>query len=201
MRRITALCLLLCLLIPGFSGCKGPFTDREAAEILAPLLEKDAQLNLYIWGDGFTTLKDPGADAEATDSCKYYRVNADAPYHSVADLRAAAEAIYSTQIMASVNEYAFENTDDQMARFCDFLQNDEVADLQIDVTANHPPYELKTVVYPSTAVVNRSTRTIIEADVQYSVGDSTDRQVMTVRLLYQSGTWKLDTHTWAGKVA
>lgn len=201
MKRIAAVILTLTALFTVLTGCKGPITDAQAVEILTPLLEKDAQLNRYVWGDGFTTRDDPGEDANATETCKYYRVSADAPYHSVAELKAAIEEVYSEQLIPSIYAYAFENNNETMARFCDFTQNDEIADLQIDVTLNHPPYQLSTVFYPATAVVKRSTATIMEVEVEYSNGEDGERQTTTLRLLKQNDVWKLDTHTWAGKVA
>ena len=201
MKRIAAIILTLTALLTVFTGCKGPITDAQAVEILTPLLEMDAQLNCYIWGDGFTTRDDPGEDASVTETCKYYRVSSDAPYHSVAELKAAIEEVYSQQLVPSIYAYAFENNNETMARFCDFKQNDQVADLQIDVTLNHPPYELTTVFYPSTAVVKRSTTTIMEVEVEFSNGEGGERQTAILRLLKQNDVWKLDTHTWAGKVA
>lgn len=200
MKRIAAVLLTLTTLLLTFAGCKGPYNDAQAVEILTPLLERDVELNRYVWGDGFTTRDDPGEDADATDTSKYYRVNEDAPYHSVEELKKAITDLYSTLLSETICAYAFENNEDTMARFCDFIQNDEVADLQIDVTLNHPPYPLKAVLYPSTAVVKRSTTTIIEAEVEYSIGMDGERQTMTVRMLNQDNVWKLDTHTWAGAV-
>lgn len=201
MKKIAAVLLTLTTLLLTFAGCKGPYNDAQAVEILTPLLERDAELNRYVWGDGFTTRDDPGEDANATDTSKYYRVNEDAPYHSVEELKKAITDLYSTLLSETICAYAFESNNDVMARFCDFTQNDEVADLQIDVTLNHPPYPLQAVIYPSTAVVKRSTATIIEAEVEYSIGVDGEHQIMTVRVLKQDEVWKLDTHTWAGQVA
>lgn len=193
--------ILLCVLLLPLSlfGCKGPYSDDDAAAILTDLLERDAELNSYIWGNAFGTLEDPGDDADDTTTV-YYRVNAEAPYHSVDELRAAVNALYSEELAVIVNAYAFENTEKTMARFCDFYQNDEVADLQIDVTLNHPPYELKTVIYPATVKVTRSSATIIETEVEYSNGSDGERRTMDVRLLKENDVWKLDTQTWAGSV-
>lgn len=193
--------ILICvLLLPLMMfGCKGPYSDEDAAEILTELLEKDAALNRYVWGDGFSTLEDPAEDADDTTTV-YYRVSADAPYHSVDELKSAISELYSEELAVIINAYAFENTDKTMARFCDFYQNDEVADLQIDVTFNHPPYELNAVIYPSTAKVTRSSATIIETEVEYSNGPDGERRTMEVRLLKENDIWKLDTQTWAGSV-
>lgn len=191
---ICALLLPLMLL-----SCKGPYSDEDAAEILTELLEKDAALNRYVWGDGFSMLEDPGEAADDTTTV-YARVSADAPYHSVDELKSAISELYSEELAVIINAYAFENTDKTMARFCDFYQNDKVADLQIDVTLNHPPYELNAVIYPSTAKVTRSSATIIETEVEYSNGPDGERRTMEVRLLRENDVWKLDTQTWAGSV-
>lgn len=194
------LILLCAFLLPlTLFGCKGPYSDSEAADILRELLERDVELNRYIWGDGFSTLEDPGEAADDT-SVVYKRVNEDAPYHSVESLRKAVNDLYAEEVALIINAYAFENTEKTMARFSDFYQNDEVADLQIDVTLNHPPYELNTVIYPSTMKVTRSSATIINAEVEYSNGPDGERRTMEVSLLKENDTWKLNSQTWAGSV-
>lgn len=194
------LILLFALILPlSLIGCKGPFSDSEAGQILSDLLEKEVELNRYVYGDGFSTLEDPSEDADKTTAI-YYRVNADAPYHSVDELKAAVTAVYSEEVAQIVNTYAFENTDTVKARFCEYYENGKVADLQLDVTLNHPPYELKTVIYPSTATVKRSTATIISMEVEYSNVSDGERRTMEVRLLKENDIWKLDTQTWAGNV-
>lgn len=202
MKRLSAMILALITLFSlcTITGCAGPISDQQAIEILTPLLEKDVVLNQYVWGSGFSTREDPGGDIGVTTICKYHRVNEDAPYHSTAALRADIEEVYSTLLAAAICQYAFENTEDSMARFCDFIQDNKVGDLQIDVTLNHPPYELDAVMYPDTIHVKRSTTTIIEAEIEYSIGSDSARGTMIIRALLQDGKWKLDTHTWAGAI-
>lgn len=202
MKRIGSIILALTMILTAVSltGCKGPMTDADAIAILTPLLERDAEINRYVWGDGFSTKDTPKEDEKVSDTCIYYRVNEDAPYHSTAALKADIEEVYSTLLAAAICDYAFVNTDDMMARFCDFKQDNKIGDLQIDVTLNHPAYALEAVMYPSTAVVKRSTTTIIEAELEYSIGKDGEHKTMEIRVLKQDGKWKLDTHTWAGAV-
>ena len=202
MKKFGAILLALTAILTSLSlvGCKGPMTDADAVEILTPLLERDVELNRYVWGDGFTTRETPKEEEKISDICQYYRVSEDAPYHNTAALRADIEEVYSTILAAAICDYAFVNTGDTMARFCDFKQNNQIADLQIDITLNHPPYKLDAVMYPDTAVVIRSTTTIIEAELEYSIGKDGERKTMEIRVLKQDGKWKLDTHTWAGAI-
>ena len=202
MKKIGAIFLALTTLVAVFTltGCKGPVTDAEAIAIITPLLERDVELNRYVWGAGFSTRETPSEDEKVSDICEYYRVSEDAPYHSTAALKADIEEVYSTLLSAAIFDYAFNNTDDTMARFCDFKQDNKIADLQMDVTLNHPAYKLDAVMYPSTIVVKRSTTTIIEAKLEYSIGTNGERRTMDIRVLKQDGKWKLDTHTWAGAI-
>lgn len=202
MKKIGAIFLALTALVSVFTltSCRGPVDNAEAIAIITPLLERDVELNRYIWGDGFTTRETPEDEELISDICNYYRVSEDAPYHSTAALKADIEEVYSTLLSAAICDYAFNNTDDTMARFCDFMQDNKVGDLQIDVTLNHPPYSLDAVMYPSTIVVKRSTTTIIEAELEYSIGADGEHRTMEIRVLKQDGKWKLDTHTWAGAV-
>lgn len=180
---------------------KGPIDNEEFIEIITPLLERDAELNGYIWGDAFDTaeeLKDEDIKASVP---VYYAVSSSSPYKNIEELRKAAEELYSKELMIIVDQYAFENNDQVMARFCDDVDDDgKVIGLRVDVTANHTPYNLTTVVYINTATVKRSTNNMIEGEIEITSGSSGKRSTMEIRLLKEGDTWKLDTQTWISKI-
>ncbi len=199
--------MLLCLSIL-MSACscamfKGPASDEQLRELLRELLPKDANLNKFIWGDAFETAEEVKENDKNSKSCVYYTVSADAPYHSVESIKKDMEALYTAEICEIIYNYAFENSDITMARFCNEYedeQNTKVKDLRIDVTANHQPYELTAKAMISTAVVIRSTNTIIEGEMSFTAGEAGKVRKMTVKLLNTDGSWKLDTQTWIVEV-
>ncbi len=202
----SVLCIFLAIvMLTGMTSCslfKGPITDEELVEIVAPLLEKDALLSGYIWGNSFDTSSSPSEEDIEARTPIYYAVSLSSPYRSVEELRAAAEELYSADLMVIVNQYAFENSDTIMARFCDDVDdNGKVTGLRIDITHNHTPYNLTAVAYVNTAVVKRSTKTMIEGEIEITAGASERRSVMEIRLLKEGDAWKLDTQTWICQVS
>ncbi len=203
---LLAAAALLCAL----AGCGGPYSGREdeVEKILLPLLEKDVGLNGYIWGDKFTTAGSVSANDEKSTSAIYYFVSDESPYRSCEELRAAAEEIYSEDLMKIIESYAFENNDTVMSRFCDGESDEtdgeesEKAEktLKIDVSSLHPAYKLTAAVRKDSLKVKRSSSTVIECELEYTAGSSDTLRKMTVRLLLEDGVWKLDTQTWAAEI-
>lgn len=197
--------MILALIAVLLTACGGPYKGREAEveAILRPLVEKEAALLRYLYGDGFTTL-DPVSeeDANYTTTAKYYRVSGDSPYHSVDALKAAIKEIYSEDRAAEISSGLFEGG---FSRFSDYQVmgiGGEVlgTDLGIDVTLNHPPMELFTVVRPSAVTVKRSTASLIECEVDYTDSRNGSKGTLLVTLIDEAGTWKLDSSTWASAV-
>lgn len=204
MKKAVTIILLLAAAIQLFS-CAGPYGGKESEvkDILLALIDKDIELSSYIWGDGFDTMEyDSSKEGSATPL--YVRVSDDSPYHSCRELEAAAEEVYSTDLMKIIRGYAFENNDDVMSRFCDYTGSDglgnekAIVDLQVDITKNHPPYKLVTVADISTLKVKRSTAMIIECELECTVGSR--ESTMTVRLIKENGVWKIDSQNWLGGV-
>jgi hypothetical protein len=207
--------ILAAALVCALAGCGGPYSGKESevGEILFPLLEKDAELNGYIWGDRFTTAESVSADDEDSTSAIYYFVSDESPYKSCEELRAAAKEIYSEDLMEIIENYAFENNDTVMSRFCD-ADADTDADktdetesgenagktLKIDVSSLHPAYKLTAAVRLDSLKVTRSSSTVIECELEYTAGSSDTVRTMTVKLLLEDGVWKLDTQTWAAEI-
>lgn len=193
---IIILLMLTCILI----SCGGPYSGKEGEvrEILLPLLEKDALLNSYIWGDAFEVGEEVSTVEKNSLTALYKYVADDSPYKSCDELRDAAEEIYSEDMMAIISAFAFDNNDTVMSRFCDGDTGD--VRLKIDVSQNHGSYRLTAHLFTDTLKVTRSTATIIECEVEFIAGDSDSRRSMTVKLIKENDVWKLDSQTWAKSV-
>ena len=105
--------------------------------------------------------------------------------------------IYSAELASIIAEYAFENSDLGMSRFCDYRDEDgEVTDLQVDVTDKHEPYTLTAVADLDSVKVKRSTQTIIECELTVESGKNATERTITVTLLYENDGWKFDSYNW-----
>lgn len=201
--RLLSLMLTVLLLLP---ACGGPYGDKptEVADLLRPILDREIPLLGYLYGDSFTTLSEVSQkDRDYTTTAVYYRVSADAPYHSVAELMGEVSAVYSANRTAAIRSGLFENSENAFSRFCDFTgytdmaETVEFTDLQIDVTKNSPIYQFTAVIDLSTLKVKRSTSTIIECTVEYADERTGRTDEMTLKLLYEDGCWKLDSQSFA----
>lgn len=206
MKKLIPIVLLLFAVL--LTACSGPYKGKESEveAFLRPLIEKEAALLHYLYGDGFETMEEVSEeDANYTTTAKYYRVSADSPYHSVDELKAAIGEVYSKDRAKQIESGLFENLG-AFSRFNDYQVTGvggEVIgiDLGIDVTMNHPPRELFTEVLPSTVKVTRSTAVLIECEIGYNDGRNGSGGTMRVRLVSEDGTWKLDDSTWASSVS
>ncbi len=206
-RMKSAVCFLFAAAILLLSACGGPYKGKnnDVSAILRPLAEKETVLLRYLYGDGFKTMNEVAPeDAEYTTTAKYYRVSADSPYHSVAQLKTAIREVYSADRAKEIESGLFENAGG-FSRFNDYQITDlagEVTgtDLGIDVTLNHPPRELFTVILPDQLEVTRSTAALIECEVGYTDSRSGKDGTMTLTLVQEDGKWLLDNSTWAGSV-
>lgn len=201
--RLFTLMLVVLLLLP---ACAGPYGNKtaEVAEILRSILDRETVLLDYLYSDGFTTLTPvTQEDRDYTTTAVYYRVSADSPYHSVAELTEEIAGVYSENRTNAIKSGLFENSDGSFSRFCDYTgyadlaQTEKITDLQIDVTQNSPIYEFSAVIDLATLKVKRSTSTIIECTVSYTDERRNRTDDMTLKLLYEDGCWKLDSQTWA----
>ncbi len=190
------MCCTSCALI------KGPIEDNEFIDIITPLLEKDAALSGYIWGSSFETKETPKEEDLKAVASIYYTVASDAPYQSVQQLRDAALEIYSSELVNIIEQYAFENGETTMARFCDDYDDEgNVCGLRLDISSNHTPYSLTAVAYINTARVKRSTNNMIEGEIEITAGSSQRKSTMELKLLKQDDIWKLDTQTWLSGIS
>ena len=205
MKKLLLVGLILVIICSQLFSCAGPFGGKEdeVRDIVSSLIEKDIMLTSYIWGDGFRTT-DYDVTKEDSSTAYYVRVSSDSPYHSCLELEEAAKEIYSSDLMKIIRGYAFENNDEVMSRFCDYTgssglgDSDDITDLQIDVTKNHPPYKLTTVADLSSLKVKRSTVMIIECELECTVGQR--NTTMMLRLIKEDGIWKIDSQNWLAGV-
>ena len=99
--------LILCFLIL-LSGCAGapPLSDEEAAEVINALLPLSSEVNGILFGKGLPAVDE--AYEEEHSGTAYFPVKEGTGYSSVADIKRAAEKVYSKSYLESVYMSAFE---------------------------------------------------------------------------------------------
>jgi|GEM_PF-2179202 len=201
---ITAISLMImaaCLLpLCGCALFKGPISDDQAREILADVLPGAAVLNRWLWGE-VPTATEVGEEDAASSVCMYYPVSSDCPYSSVEEMKADVDKYYTPEMAEIIYAYAFDNSDTTMSRFCNQYGMDGTPNaLQVDVTKNHEPYSITTVVYLDSVKVTRSAETIIECTVDSEVGSKGTERELTLTLIFEDDLWKLDSYNWIAEV-
>lgn len=176
-----------------FTSCASPYTNEEAREILASLLERDIELSQIIWGEGLETQEDPGEHTE--DSTFYYmEVATDSAYTSLDELKTAVRETYSKTLYATIELSAFGRNggseNDIIPRYADT----EDGFLQIDVT--NEGFKLRDIAYIGDARIVRGRKNSIKMEIKVSSDSGETFRKKRVVLLKENGAWKLDTQLW-----
>ncbi len=193
-KRILSFILALCTLVlslVSLASCGKRYTDEEAREILAELLEKEVKICKVIYGEGLKTREDPGE--HKNDSTFYYmEVASDSEYIGLSQLKEAVKEVYATDVLLDVWEYAFgSDGEEEKTIIPRYAENDGY--LQIDVT--NEGFNLKNVAYIGESSVKRVRKNMIEIDIKIS-SDGESFRDKTLVLKNENGVWKLDTQSW-----
>jgi len=202
-KRLSVLILLISFICSLFCSCKGPVSDSELIEIITPLLEREAELCSYIYGDAFKTSQDPGDDVSSSFA-KYYEVREDSKYRSIDALKEEINAVYTKETAEIISIFAFNGYTDESdggASVTPRFAETKDGILQIDVARE--PYDMRGIIHASTAVVKRSSARMIRASVKFSRFSSDGRETVvkkTLELKMEDGVWRLDSQTFARAV-
>ncbi len=202
-RRITSLLVAL-LLIASLSsllyGCKSSepeseplqMTDSEAVTILNSLIPESEKINEIFWGKGLEAEK---AD-DNTLSVIFLPVSEECEYQTVADIKSAAEKVYSkSYLSSSVYTSIFDGVASESA--------DGVVDFAIDprykeiggrlyVNTTYTPLELKTKLLIDTAKVVSTDAYSVTVRMSYETSGNASGE-LDIKLVPQDGEWRLDT--------
>lgn len=192
---ITALAALM--LITAVSCGKAPLelTDEEARELLARLVPKAEEINEIFFGEGLPAV-DEAYENEPVATA-YYPVHPDFGYKSIAEIKAAAEAVYSKRYLEGIYVTAFrgvtsESSDGVIDTSVSPRYKEISGELRVDVFADKN--ELRTKPDVSTAKVVEKTSEYVKVSMNYTSGESSG--TMTVLLTVQEGVWLLDSPTY-----
>jgi len=192
MRKTAVFILLIisCIFTSVFFSCASRMSDSEARVILADLIPLSQELNRVFWGDGIQLENEDAIALDTVTTAQYYPVSDDCPYRCVADMKAAAEKVFSLDYLESVYTMLFLGLDEAgiEPRFAD---NDDGL-LTVDICFE--TYSFNTEIYPETAVVKESGAGLINIEVGCMTGGELGKMNITLR--QQNGEWRIDSPTY-----
>ena len=199
-RAILIISLFTMLLITPLSGCKKKepepepiqMTDEEAKEIMKSLIPESEKINEIFWGKGLEAeeRKDGGA------SVIFLPVKDGCGYGSIADIKAAAEKVYSKSYLThSVYTGMFDGIASESADgVVDFAMDPRYKDIggRLYVNVSYTPLELKTKLITDTARVEASDAYSVTIRMNYEISGE-GSGALDVKIVMQDGEWRLDT--------
>ena len=186
MKRIVIIIAALLILTSCRVG-RADLTNAEAQEILTRLLPYAEELNEAFLGHGL----EPSEPREErlSSAAKYVKVSPMGKYQTVGDLAGAAETIFSEEYCKILFESAFVGSEDFTPRYTE----DENGILQVNV--NDEGYNLRTKLFPETAVVKNKYdgKTAVSVSAEFD-GEPCDPII--IYLVNENGTWLIDSPTY-----
>lgn len=173
-------------------SCASKMSDEEARAILSELVPRSQELNAAFWGDALKPSDENASPLTTVSSAQYYPVAADAPYQSVAQLKAAAEAVFSSDYLEDVYVTAFDGIETDDYKVEPRFKDDENGVLAVDIT--YTSYDFTTVIRPEIAHIVQRGDGVIIAEVQCVHVGGEDTMKITLRL--QDGNWLIDSPTY-----
>ena len=143
----------------------------------------------------------------ATDPENYDYVSADSEYHSIEQIKAEAEQVYSRDYLnASVYETLFtgasasEKTEMLRARYIEYTNPDEgdtVSSLMQSNTYSALVSETRIFDFSTARIVKPSSKKLVNIEVETYLESKPDqRQTVRVTMVLQDGQWYLDSGTY-----
>ncbi len=186
---LTAALLTLSALSCGKKVEPGP-PDNEILARLGELVPLSTELNEIFVGSGLKPTE-KAVLSEYDIGAQYFEVADDAPYRDMANLKADAERVYSSDYLKSVYLMAFEGKAEEKLS----PRYKEVGGvLFVDIA--YKALTLRTAIDLSSAAVVESTKNKVKVKVNYTLkGEDSVGGQMTLVLVNQDGVWLLDGPT------
>lgn len=184
-------------------GCGGPApTAEEIAPVAQALIEASMPINDIFFGEGLPAIE---RDSQfAIDNHVYYMdehgnydyVTEDCPYQSVDAIKAAAEAVYSDEYLASIYETMFVGVADEhagmlYARYLDTDQGLKKSNLHESMIAGVRIYD-----YASMAIVEPSNASFVNLEFDTHLEGEDDVLRVRLTLVREDDGWRLDSPTY-----
>ncbi len=186
-----ALTVLLCMgiLLGALSGCSVKMSDEEARSILSELVPLSLEMNEIFFGDGLPLEDENAEPMESVTGGQYMRVSPTAKYQSIAEIKTAAESVYTAEYLQnSVYPMAFDGVDDARPRYAE-------RDGVLCRNLNSVSFPLTDRLEFDRATVSDTGYEVIELSVPYTDADGAEKTAK-ITLRQQNGKWLLDSPTY-----
>lgn len=186
-----ALTVLLCMgiLLGALSGCSVKMSDEEARSILSELVPLSLEMNGIFFGDGLPLEDENAEPMESVTGGQYMRVSPTAKYQSIAEIKTAAESVYTAEYLQnSVYPMAFDGVDDARPRYAE-------RDGVLCRNLNSVSFPLTDRLEFDRATVSDTGYEVIELSVPYTDADGAEKTAK-ITLRQQNGKWLLDSPTY-----
>lgn len=186
-----ALTVLVCMgiLLGALSGCSVKMSDEEARSILSELVPLSLEMNEIFFGDGLPLEDENAEPMESVTGGQYMRVSPTAKYQSIAEIKTAAESVYTTEYLQnSVYPMAFDGVDDARPRYAE-------RDGVLCRNLNSVSFPLTDRLEFDRATVSDTGYEVIELSVPYTDADGAEKTAK-ITLRQQNGKWLLDSPTY-----
>ena len=186
-----ALTVLLCMgiLLGALSGCSVKMSDEEARSILSELVPLSLEMNEIFFGDGLPLEDENAEPMESVTGGQYMRVSPTAKYQSIAEIKTAAESVYTAEYLQnSVYPMAFDGVDDARPRYAE-------RDGVLCRNLNSVSFSLTDRLEFDRATVSDTGYEVIELSVPYTDADGAEKTAK-ITLRQQNGKWLLDSPTY-----
>lgn len=186
---IAAVCSLMLLCSCGDVG----YTDEEIISTARTLVEASYEINELYFGEGL-----PTTGETSVSSTFYSPVTEESPYHSVSEIKAATEKVYTADYCEILFKIGFEGSslesDDEKVTYARFID-----DFNGELTARKDLKETSLLAgrtYDfSTATVEKAEKNSARIKIVSLVNGVEDVSV-TLTLKLENGSWRLDTPTY-----
>ena len=186
-----ALTVLVCMgiLLGALSGCSVKMSDEEARSILSELVPLSLEMNEIFFGDGLPLEDENAEPMESVTGGQYMRVSPTAKYQSIAEIKTAAESVYTAEYLQnSVYPMAFDGVDDARPRYAE-------RDGVLCRNLNSVSFPLTDRLEFDRATVSDTGYEVIELSVPYTDADGAEKTAK-ITLRQQNGKWLLDSPTY-----
>lgn len=169
-------------------SCASGISDEEVRSLLADLVPRSQQFNEIFWGTGIKPEDESAVPLTTVTTAQYYKAAPDSPYKNIAEIKTAAEKVFSKDYLTSVYTVMFEGADDIEPRFAENEEGFLTTDICYD------PYDFNTEIFTETAVVKETGADLIRTEVECMTNGEPGK--MNISLRRQDGVWLIDSPTY-----
>ncbi|MBE6636482.1 MAG: hypothetical protein E7618_01620 [Ruminococcaceae bacterium] len=194
---VSILALILLLTAFGCGPAKLEISEEQALAVLQDLVPRSYEINVILFGNGLPT--EDHAGTGAADGAIYYPVTEDCGYRSTAEIKRAAEKIYSARYLSGIYVFAFTGVhSDEEDSNLDLSVSPRYRDLAeqgLCVNVTVKPIAIRGRLEVLSVTVGKRTSTYVATEVTCR-DESGNTLTLHIPLTKENGVWLLDGPTY-----